>query len=98
MPFIYFLGLTYSLSAKCQFLFFFMFLTPFRGDFETESKWKKIPEKFFLEIKKIEEIGSQARRAPEGPQAPTPRPGGAPSRLVGPMDALCPRSLAYIFP
>ena len=38
-----------NLLTQCQVPVpvFSMFLTPFRGDFETESKRKKIPEKIF---------------------------------------------------
>ena len=38
-----------NLLTQCQVLVpvFSMFLTPVGGDFETESKWKKIPEKIF---------------------------------------------------
>ena len=67
-----------NLLTQCQVpvTVFSMFLTPSRGDFETESKWKKTPEKNFLERKRIGELGSQGRGAPGDPQAPTPRPGG----------------------
>ena len=67
-----------NLLTQCQVPVpvFSMFLTPFRGDFETESKRKKIPEKIFLEQKKIGELGSQGRGAPGAPQALTSWPGG----------------------
>ena len=90
-----------NLLTQCQVPVpvFSMFLTPFTGDFEMESKRKKIPEKIFLEQKKIGELGSQGRGAPGGPQAPPAARGEvAPSRLVGPLSIPWPRGCAYKFP
>ena len=55
---------------------FSMFLTPLRGDFETESKRKKNPEMIFSRTEEVHGALGQARWAPGSPQAPTPPPGG----------------------
>ena len=46
-----------NLLTQCQVPVpvFSMFLTPFRGDFETESKQNKIPEKIFSVMEEDQE-------------------------------------------
>ena len=48
MPFIYFVGTNLLTQCQVPVPVFSMFLTPFTGDFETESKRNKIPEKIFF--------------------------------------------------
>ena len=89
-----------NLLTQCQVPVpvFSMFLTPFRGDFETESKRKKIPEKIFSGTEDSESLGAKPEE-PQGPHKPPPRgQGGTPCRLVGPLGALCPMVCAYISP
>ena len=91
-----------NLLTQCQVPVpvFSMFLTPFRGDFETESKRNKIPEKkFFFNGRRSGDLRANAGGA-EGPHKPSPRGQGeaAAHRLVAPLDALCPRGCANIFP
>ena len=83
----------------CQFLFFFIFLTPFRGDFVKESKRKKIPDFFFWNGRRSGRVRAMAGE-PQGPHKPPPRGQGeaVAHRLVGPLGALCPRGCAYKFP
>ena len=91
-----------NLLTQCQVLVpvFSMFLTPFRGDFETESKRKKIPEKIFFVTEEDREAWEPSYGSLRGPTSPHPAARGeaAAHRLVGPLGALCPRGCAYIFP
>ena len=65
---------------------FSMFLTPFRGDFETESKRKKIPAKIFSGTEEDRRTWEPSQRSAKGPTSPHPAARGAPSRLVGPLE------------
>ena len=51
---------------------FSMFLTPFRGDFETESKSKKIPEKIFSGTEEDRRTWEPSQKSPRGPTSPRP--------------------------
>ena len=77
-----------------------MFLTPFRGDFETESKRNKIPEKNFSVTEEDHEAWEPRKGGPRGPTSPHPAARGEATahRLVGPLDLLCPRFCVYICP
>ncbi|KAI4993866.1 hypothetical protein ZWY2020_008179 [Hordeum vulgare] len=55
-----------------------MFLTPFRGDFETESKRKKIPENIFYGTEEDRGAWEIRQGSPRGPTSPHPY-GGLPS-------------------
>ena len=65
-----------------------------------ESKRKKITEKIFSGTEEDREAWEPRQGSLRGPTSPHPAARGeaAPSRLVAPLDALCPRSFAYIFP
>ena len=79
---------------------FSMFLTPFRGDFETVSKRKKIPKKICFGTEEDRRTWEPSQRSPRGPTSPhpaargRPRPTGlwppwAPSALgVAPINSL----------
>ena len=84
MLFYIFFGTNLLTQCQVPVPVFSRFLTPFRGDFETESKWKKILEKIFPEWNKIGKLESQGRGASRAPQAPTPRPGGRAMQACGP--------------
>ena len=64
-----------------------MFLTPFRRDFGTESKWKKIPEKILSGTEEDRGAWEPRQGSLRGPTSPHPvaRGEAAPSRLVGPL-------------
>ena len=91
-----------NLLTQCQVSVpvFSMFLTPFRGDFETESKRKKIPEKIFSRTEEDWRTWEPSQRSSRGPTSPHPAARGeaVALRLVGPLDLLCPRFCAYISP
>ena len=77
-----------NLLTQCQVPVpvFSMFLTPFRGDFETASKRKKIPQKiFFWNGRRSKDLGAKPEE-PRGPTSPHPVARGAPYRLVGPLE------------
>ena len=90
-----------NLLTQCQVPVpvFSMLLTPFRGDFETESKRKKIPEFVFRHGRRSGSLRAKAGE-PQGPHNPPPRGQGeaAAHRLVGPLSTLYPSVRAYIFP
>ena len=91
-----------NLLTQCQVPVpaFSMFLTPFIGDFETESKRKKIPEKIFFGMEEDRRTWEPSQKSPRGPTSPHPAARGeaAAHRLVSPLDLLCPRFCAYISP
>ena len=51
---------------------FYMFLTPFRGNFETESKRKKIPENIFSGTEEDRRTWKPSQKSPRGPTSPHP--------------------------
>ena len=69
-----------NLLTQCQVTvpIFPMFLTPFRGDFETESKRKKIPEKIFSGTKEDRGAWEPRQGIPRGPTSPHPAARGRP--------------------
>ena len=75
-----------NLLTQCQVSVpvFSMFLIPFRGDIETESKRKKIPKKIFFGTEEDRRTWEPTQRSTRGPTSPHPASGG-PSRLVGPL-------------
>ena len=85
--FYIFLGTNLLTQCQVPVPFFSMFLTPFRGDFETESKWKKTPEKIFFGTEEDRRTWEPSQKSPRGPTSPHPAArGAAPSRLVGPLE------------
>ncbi|KAE8766980.1 hypothetical protein D1007_61721 [Hordeum vulgare] len=89
-----------NLLTQCQVRVpvFSMFLAPFRGEFETESKRNKIPEKiFFRNGRRSGDLRAKAG-GPRGPTSPHPAARGevVAHRLVGPVDVLYPRFCTYI--
>ena len=58
------------------------------------------PQKDFFGTKEDRRTWDPRQGSPRGPTSPHPAARGevAPSRLVGPLAALFPRSFAYIFP
>ena len=56
---------------------FSMFLTPFRGDFETESKRKKIPENIFFGTEEDRRTWEPSQKSPRGPTSPHPTARGS---------------------
>ena len=91
-----------NLLTQCQVsvLVFSMFLTPFRGYFETESKRNKIPEKNFSIMEEDQKTWEPRQGGPRDPTSPHPATRGeaVANTLVGPLDLLCPRVCAYISP
>ena len=67
-----------------------MFLTPFIGDFETESKRKKIAEKIFSGMKEDREAFEPRQGSLRGPTSPHPvaREVGRATQACGPPE--CP--------
>ena len=67
-----------NLLTQCQVPVpvFSMFLTPFKGDFETESKRKKIPEKSFSGTEEDEEAWEPRQGSLMGPTSPHPAGSG----------------------
>ena len=71
-------------QCKVRVPVFSMFLNPFRGDFEMESKRKKNPEKiFFWNGRRSESLGAKAGE-PQGPHKPPPRGQGRAMQACGP--------------
>ena len=90
-----------NLLTQCQVPVpvFSMFLTPFGGDFETESKRNKISEKIFSVTEEDQKTWEPRQGGPGAPQAPTPRPGGRPrpTGLWAPWTSFA-LSFAHIYP
>ena len=74
-----------NLLTQCQVPVpvFSMFLTPFRGYFETESKRKKIPEKIFSVTEEDREAWEPRQGSLSGPTSPRPAARGV---VCGPQD------------
>ena len=79
-----------NLLTQCQVPVpvFSMFLTPFRGDFETESKRKKIPEKIFSGMEEDRGAWEPRQGSPGGPTSPHPaaRGVGRATQACGPPE------------
>ena len=72
MPFISFFGTNLLTQCQVPVPVFSMFLTPFRGDFETESKRKKISEKIFSGTEEDRRAWGPSQESPRGPTSPHP--------------------------
>ena len=73
MPFIYFFGTNLLTQCQVPVPIFSMFLTPFIGEFESESKKNKIPEEiFFRNGRRSGDLRAKAG-GPQGPHKPPPR-------------------------
>ena len=81
-----------NLLTQCQVPVpvFSMFLTPFRGDFETESKRKKIPENIFSGTEEDRRAWGPSQKSPRGTTSPHPAARGRAMQACGPPVALLP--------
>ena len=70
MTFIYFFGTNLLIQCQVPVPVFSMFLTPLRGDFETEVKWKKIPENIFSGTEEDRRAWGPSQKSPTGPTCP----------------------------
>ena len=75
--FYIFLGTNLLIQCQVPVPVFSMFLTPLRGDFETESKRKKIPEKIFSGTEEDRRAWGPSQKRPKGPTSHHPAARGA---------------------